>query len=139
MTEVKLIEGNNREAFEGKLQTALDDGFELFSFTVTGSRIQAGQYLYTAVIKRRAPDDRMELASLTEITRNNAREIKKILRRIEVLEDTADDDTSPDDRVYALAITPSPGMHQVVIEALKEDDEIERELMARQILKDGQA
>lgn len=130
--EARVLKSSNELEFEAELSEFLSTGWEVVSSHVVGTI----EHTYCAILKRVPVTERMDLAALNEITRQNQKAIRKLISRLQVIESTLDDDTQADDtapydlsRVYGpVNFVPleSITVLSVVEEALKEDELLER-------------
>ena len=130
--EARVLKSSNELEFEAELSEFLSTGWEVVSSHVVGTI----EHTYCAILKRVPVTERMDLAALNEITRQNQKAIRKLISRLQVIESTLDDDTQADDTApYDLARVYGPvnfvplesiTVLSVIEEALKEDELLER-------------
>jgi hypothetical protein len=138
--QFEAIEGTDSIQHAALVQAMLNDGWQRVGGHVTPCEDRTR--IYTTFMQRGISDgiDTVNLASLNEVTRKHTAEIQRLKNRVKVVEDTLDDDSTADDEAgYPVNFVPMRNIH--VIDNLTREDtvdeEIERELIARQILKDG--
>lgn len=126
--EVIYIESNNGVDQAKEIADYLNLGYEVLSTHITrvydsvDDRYSEWHHTY---MRRDDAKSRVDGSSLREMVDRNSRDLQRIKTRLTVLEQTMDDDTQENDRVYDLA----PGgdwRSQIVQEAILEDEAVER-------------
>ena len=100
-----------------RIKEYTEQGWEIFTHDVL---LWREEILYSTMLKRESAKNRVEGAAIREVVERNSREIERLKNRLQVVEDTLDDDTQETDAVYDLAA--GDWRSQIVDDAILEDE-----------------